>query len=398
MKISLEMLEHARACNKPILPITPLTHSAALSELAGRELFLKWDNKFRTGSFKERGACNFIQQLNAPDRQRGVCAASAGNHAMALSFHAARVGIPCTIVMPVSAPVVKVKSTEDFGAKVILAGSTFNDAYEHALKIAKEKNFVYVPAFDHPLIISGQGTCGLELLDQLPEIDSVVVPIGGGGLICGIAAALKAKKPDLFVLGVHSEWAVKSRDGTLPPGDLTPRSIADGIAVKREGEITKPLMQELVDQIVVVNEQALCEATVRMIELEKSVVEGAGAAGLAGLLATKLPTRCKKTAIVVTGSNIDTNVLARLIQQNLAREDRLMRVTVAVPDRPGMLHKAVDAVALSGGNILDVIHNRYFTAMPGNVDITFLVEVRGKHHQEEVLKALLATGVEVIYN
>ena len=397
-EIGIEQIREARERVRGILPLTPLTRSYQLSDLIGHDVYLKWDNTFKSGSFKERGACNFLEHLSPAERQRGVCAASAGNHAMALSSHAQRLGIPCTIVMPTTAPLVKVSSTERNGAQVLLHGLSLYDAYGMAQSIAKEKNLTFVPPYDHEVIIAGQGTCGLEILEQEPDVDSIIIPVGGGGLCSGVAIAAKALKPDIFILGAQSEWAVQSRLKQNAPSVLAASSIADGIAVKGEGVITKPLLARYVDKLATLSEEQLSEAIVKMVELERTVVEGAGGAGVAALLARELPRHCRKTAVVVTGSNIDINILARLIQRGLARESRLIKVKVSVPDRPGMLHRITGVLAEQGANVLDVHHSRFFVERPGNVNINFLVEVRNQSHQEQIVKSLTEAGVEVLEN
>lgn len=395
---SRALIEAALPRIRAALPITPLTHSPALSEVSGREIFIKWENRHRTGSFKERGAVNFVA-LHGADSKNGVCAASAGNHALALSYHAARAGIPCHIVMPVSAPLVKVQATRKTGAEVILFGNTFDEAYAHGVALAEEKGYAYCPAFDHPSVIAGQGTAGLEILDQLADFDSVIVPIGGGGLISGISTAIKSQRPDVFFLGVQSEWVVNARakkaDPSAPQPLIPPTSIADGIAVKTIGKLTAPIIAANVDAVVTVSENQIANAIMRLLELERTVVEGAGAAGIAALLAGMLPAKYKRTAVVVCGSNIDTSVLSRLIERDMAQRNRLLRLLVSVPDRPGSLHATTGIVARLGANVLQVYHDRSSTSLPGNVDIAFVLEVRDHPHKEAVVSGIREAGLEV---
>jgi threonine dehydratase len=396
--VSLEAIEAAFGRVRAALPLTPLTFSAALSESLGREIFIKWDNRFRTGSFKERGVVNFLA-LHGAESQRGVCAASAGNHALALSHHAARAQIPCHIVMPTTAPLVKVQSTRKNGAEVILHGSSYDDAYAYAQTLAQERGYIYCPAFNHPSTIAGQGTCGLEILDQLPDLDSVIVPIGGGGLISGIATAIKAHRPEIFVLGVQSAWALAARerlkDSTVAQPLIAPASIADGIAVKTVGTLTAPIIAARVDHIATVTENEIAHGILRLLELERTVVEGAGAAGIAALLAGHLPARCKKTAVVVCGSNIDMNVLSRLIERDMAQRERLLRLLVSVPDRPGSLHATTGLLAKAGANVLQVYHDRSSSSLPGNVDIALVLEVRDRSHKDAIVADLRTAGLEV---
>lgn len=386
----------ALTCVRRFFPPTALTHSPALSELADREVYLKWDNKLRTGSFKERGAVNFLSNLSSTERRRGVCAASAGNHALALSYYARKFRIPCTLVMPVFAPLVKVQASKRLGAEVISYGNNFDEAYTYAEDLARRTRKIYVPAFDHPKIIEGQGTAGLEIMDQLPDVDAIVVPIGGGGLISGIGLAVKGKRPRIGLIGVQSEWAVKAR-ATIS-GHLSTQfsgTIADGIAVKRVGVYTDPIMKSIVDSFVAVSENEIANAVVRVLEHERTVVEGAGAAGVAALLSGKIPKRYKRIAIMACGSNIDMNVLSRLIERDMAQHDRLLRLKVSLPDRPGSLRRATGILAEQGGNVLEVIHDRSFSREPVNVDISFVLEVRDARHRGQILAALAKEGLTV---
>jgi len=376
---------------------TPLTLAPTISEEAGVDIFLKWDNKLRTGSFKERGAINFLSQLSAEERKRGVCAASAGNHALALSYYSRQLRIPCTLVMPVFAPLVKVQTSQRWGAEVIRHGSNFDEAYTYAEALAKRTKKIYVPAFDHPRIIEGQGTAGLEILEQLPDVDAVVVPIGGGGLISGIALAMKDIRPNVKIIGVRSEWAMRAR--ATKSGHLSTQfsgTIADGIAVKRNGKITVPLMEQVVDRIVMVNENEIAKAVVRVLETERTVLEGAGAAGVAAVLFGKIPQRFKKVAVMACGSNIDMNMLSRLLERDMAQQGRLLRLKVSMPDRPGSLQRATTILAAEGANVLEVIHDRSFSEVPINVDISFVLEVRDNRHRKQIIEALSSSGLTIV--
>jgi len=387
---------------REVLKVTPLTHGSTLSELCGHELFLKWDNRLRTGSFKERGAVNFLASLSAEERQRGVSAGSAGNHALAVAYHASRLQIPAHIVMPQTAPLVKVQAVRALGAEVILHGTIFDDAYHKAIALSEEHGYRFVPGFNHPLIVAGQATCGLEILDQLPSLDSVIVPVGGGGLISGIALAIKHRAPHVQIIGVQSEWIIAARNevpnaqNSSIPLALRPISIADGIAVKGIGELNAQIISSHVDLLVSVSEPQIAHAIMRLLELERTVVEGAGAAALAAALAGKLPSSCKKTAVLVCGSNIDLNVLSRLIERDMAQQQRLLSISVSVPDRPGSLHATTGLIAEQRANVLHVTHDRSFSSIPGNVTISFLLEVRDGEHQNAVLAALRSAGLEVV--
>ncbi|MCB0352441.1 MAG: pyridoxal-phosphate dependent enzyme, partial [Bdellovibrionales bacterium] len=290
------------------LPETPLLPSPGFSELFSRTVSIKWDNQLMTGSFKERGAVHFLSSV--PDlASRGVCAASAGNHALALSYHAAHFGIPCSIVMPRLAPLVKIERTERNGAKILLEGEDFDEAYQRALKLSEESGMVFVPGFDHPYIIAGQGTCGLEILEQSVDFDSVIVPVGGGGLAAGIALAIKTVRPEVFLLGVQSDWvtAPKKLPAEIPQA-LREKTIADGIAVKTIGKMNRPILDRYLNDLVSVSDSDIALAIVRYLELEKTVVEGAGAAAMAALFAGRLPERYTRPVVLACGSNIDINV------------------------------------------------------------------------------------------
>ena len=392
----LSDIEAARARIAPHLPVTPVTQSLWLSEEFKRTVYLKWDNKLRTGSFKERGALNFLLSLDSATLARGVCTASAGNHALGLSFHAQRLGAPCHIVMPTNAPLVKIQSCRSVGAEVIFR-RTFQEALEHAQELAREHGYTYVPPFDHEWIVHGQGVAGLELLEQLSDFDSVIIPVGGGGYAAGVATAIKAKRPDVFILGVCSEWAVDARRNPAShQGAIVPMTIADGIAVKSIGKVTGPILDKRVDQIVPVSEWSIARAIIMLLEHEHVVVEGAGAAGLAGLISGHLPQQCTKPVIFVCGSNIDTNLLSRLIEHDMAERGRLMRASITLPDRPGMLHAISGIIAEQGANILQVAHDRSYAKLPGHVEITVLMEVRDRDHGESIISALVKAGLPTV--
>lgn len=381
---------------RAVLPITPLTRSAAMSERAGHEVYIKWENKHTTGSFKERGAVNALSLLDPKHRSQGVCAASLGNHALALSYHAARFSIPCTIVMPVNAPLVKIQSTKAVGANVILQGQTFVDAYDYALNYAAEHKLQFIPAYDHPHVVAGQGTAGIEILSQCIDFDSVIVPLGGGGLISGIALAIKAQRPEVFILGVQSDWAAKQSNEQQKRAPLIPAvSIADGIAVKRPGEITSPIVRKYVDKLVSLSEADIASGIIGFLQLERSVVEGAGGVGLPALLGGHLPPGCKRTVVVASGGNIDLNMLSRLIERDMGSRGLLLQIVVSVPDRPGSLHAVTGILARAGANILEAEHDRSFSEIPGNVDITFCLEVKDEQHRHSILKMLHDADISV---
>ena len=391
--ITLKDVEMAYSLIKPHLNQSPLSFSPVLSEIYDREVFLKWESKLKSGAFKERGALNVVLNLPEADRKKGVCTASLGNHARGLSLHAHRLGIPCTIFMPTIAPLIKIQACEKVGATVRLEGNSFDDTLKIAQDFSAKEQIAFVHPFNHPLVIAGQGTCGLEIFEQCPDLDAIVVPVGGGGLIAGIATAIKSKKADTFVLGVQSEWAVNYQKGNhrRKANDTT---IADGIAVKRIGDITGPIMNALVDKLISVSEPQIRSAIVKLLEIEKSVVEGAGAVPLCALSGDYLPKSCKKVVLVVSGGNIDMNLISAIIQRDLVDRGRILRFTVRVPDRPGLLSQVSGVVATQGGNVLDVFHDR-FTCSPGIVEIGFVLEVRDSAHSERIIKALEEIEVEV---
>ncbi len=395
--VSAEDIVAALARVRAVFPATELTPSQRISERTGHEVLLKWENLLRTGSFKERGAVNVLTLLNEKQRRAGVCAASLGNHALALSYHAARFAVPCTIVMPTSAPLIKVQSTKNTGARTILHGQTFVEAYQYAQQLAEQEGLRFVSAFDDPEVIAGQGTCGLEILEQCNDFDSLIVPMGGGGLISGIALAVKSRRPEVFILGVQSDWVTKGlKAGDGQPQQLIPAvSIADGLAVKSPGKLTAPLVEKLVDKRISVSESQIAEGIIAFLELERSVVEGAGAVGLPALFGRHLPSSCKKTVVVISGSNIDMNMLSRLIERDMGERGRLLRIVVSVPDRPGSLHTVTGIVARGGANVLEVLHDRSFSHIPGNVDISMVLEVKDPEHKAQVLRSLTSVGIEV---
>jgi threonine dehydratase len=392
-ELTLRDTEEALARVRAALDITPLTYSTAVSELTGRGVSFKWDNRMRTGSFKERGAVNVLASLAEGSRQT-VCAASAGNHALALSHHARRLGMKCVLVMPKNAPLVKVQAARSRGAEILLEGGTFDEAYRAARGLAEEKGYVFVSPFDDQRIMAGQSTLAYEVVAQCADFDSIIVPVGGGGLISGIAYVMKALRPEVFVLGVQSEWSTEAhRSGDRSGPRITPATIADGIAVKTLGTLTRPVIDRYVDEMVQVSENIIASSIIQFLELEHTVVEGAGAAALAALLHGYLPERYRKPVVVVSGSNIDMNLLARLIPREIASRGHLVKVRLSVPDRPGSLHTVSGIVAGRGANVLEVHHDRSFSSVPGNVEITVTLEVRDGHHREEVLESLEAAGI-----
>ena len=375
---------------------TPCVESRTLSDITGAQVFLKFENLQYTASFKERGACNKLAQLTPAEHQRGVVAMSAGNHAQGVAYHAQRLGVRATIVMPRFTPGVKIERTRGFGAEVVLLGDTLDESRAHALMLAAEQGLVFVHPYDDDAIVAGQGTIGLEMLAAVPDLDALVIAVGGGGLIAGIAVAAKSIKPTIDIVGVQTSRfpsMVNAIKGTQHrQGSST---IADGIAVGTPGVIATAIIQERVSDMVLVDEGDIEQAIVMLLEIEKTLVEGAGAAGLAALL--KYPERFagKKVGLVLCGGNIDPLLLASIIERGMVRAGRLARITVSVRDVPGSLAHITATVAAAGANIDEVHHQRAFTMLAvQNVEIELVIQTRGPEHIAQVLAALNAAGFE----
>jgi threonine dehydratase len=380
--------------------LTPCTPSQAFGEMFGGRAWFKFENLQRTGSFKERGAVNSLSQLSPEERERGVIAASAGNHAQAVAFHASRLGIPATIVMPKRTPLIKVSNTERYGATVVLHGANYDDAMAEAFRFRDESGATLVHAFDDPRVIAGQGTIGLELLEQAPEIDVVVVPVGGGGLIGGIALAVKHQRPVVRVVGVEVE-ALPSAKRAREEGKIVTvpaaETIADGIAVRTIGNETFPLIERYVDDLVTVSEEEIASAVLLLLEREKTVAEPACASVAAAVVNGHLGDLSgQQVAMVLSGGNIDVNLLSRIIDRGLMRDGRLVRLTVRVLDRPGALATLTAVLAEHGANILHLHHHRGSHGVwLTDVDIDVTLETRGPAHIEEISRALLRQGYQV---
>lgn len=398
--LTLDDIRAARERIRDEVIVTPCTPSMVFDDLVPGRLHFKFENLHRTGSFKERGAVNRLSHLDDEERRRGVIAASAGNHAQAVAFHATRLGIPSTIVMPETTPLIKVSNTRRHGAEVILHGQRFSVAIEHSEELQRERGLVMVHAYNDELVVAGQGTIGLELAEQVPDVDVVVVPIGGGGVISGTAVALKALRPEVRVVGVEVEAAPSarlSRDAGRIVEVETADTLADGIAVKRLGEVTFPLIEKYVDDIVVVGEDEIARAILLLLEREKTVVEGAGAAPLAALLSGHIPVDEDESVVaVLCGGNIDVNMISRIIDRGLVDDGRLARLVITVPDRPGSLARLTRKVADAGANVLEVAHQRAFADISvGDVEIVMHLETRGRDHVEEIIGALKGEGTPV---
>jgi threonine dehydratase len=399
LPVTLADVQDAAETIRGAVRTTPTARSETLSAITGAHVFLKFENLQFTGAFKERGARNFLAHLPASDRQRGVVAASAGNHAQGVAHHARLLGIGATIVMPADTPFAKVANTALHGARVVLEGPDYAGALESAIRLGHETGATLVPAFDDPRVIAGQGTIGLELLEQTgtAPLDAVVVPIGGGGLVSGIAVAVKALRPEVRVIGVQAEgyagmMHALDRSGAPTRGP----TIAEGIAVAEPGELTRRFVAELVDEIVVVSEQRIEEAIALGAEIEKTILEGAGAAGLAALLEHGEMFRDQNVGVVLSGGNIDARMLASVLLRALARSGRLVRLQIELPDRPGVLAAVAQIVGGLRANIVDVEHRR---DLPGvalkSVRLDLSVETRDRAHADEIVNALEAGGFRV---
>ena len=394
--ITLSDIEAAATRIRDSIYLSPCPRSEAFSGLTGSQVYLKLDNQQRTGAFKERGALNKLLTLTETERGRGVITASAGNHAQGLAYHSGRHGIRAQIVMPLTTPLTKVSATRGYGADVVLYGANYDEAYEEAARRAGLEGLTFVHAFDDDAVIAGQGTLGLEILQQQPEIEAVVAPIGGGGLIGGIACAIKETNPKLRVFGVQParlpSMKVALAEGN--PVTLSPAAtIADGIAVRRSGDRTLPLVQKYVDDVVTVDEEEIANAILLLLEREKTLAEGAGAAAMAALLNHKLPLAGKKVVALVCGGNIDVTLLSRIIERGLVKDGRLVRLRVHLPDYPGALNQLTAILAQHRANIVETSYDRtYYGVNLGETAIDITMETRGPDHIAELLSALSAGG------
>ena len=376
---------------------TPTLISQTLSDMLGCKVYLKFENLQFTAAYKERGALNRLLQLDDASKAKGVIAASAGNHAQGLAYHGKRLGVPVTIVMPTTTPIVKVTQTRGHGATVVQFGEKFDDAYAHARKLEVEQGLTFVHPFDEPDIIAGQGTVALEMLEDAPEIDTLVIPIGGGGLFSGMATAARAMKPDIRLVGVQAELYPSMYDfikgATLAcDGD----TLAEGIAVKQPGDVTRRFVERLADDVMLVSERRLEESLSLLLQIEKTVVEGAGAAGLAALLTHREQFAGRKIGLVLTGGNIDTRLLANVLLRDLARSGRLARLRIILQDRPGALFNVARIFDQEAVNILELSHQRIFTNLPAKgLSLDVECETRDRDHLQNLLGALRAAGYEV---
>jgi len=369
--------------------LSPCAHSIALSHATGQQVYLKLDNLQMTGSFKERGALNKILQLTPDQAARGVVAASAGNHAQAVAHLATERGIRSVIVMPVATPLFKLTATRNYGAEVVLHGASYDEAYQEAVRIGVEQNMTFIHAFDDPAIIAGQGTVALEMLEQHPQLEAIVAPIGGGGLISGIAVAAKA-------IGVQTDRVpsmLAARTAHHPVTVDAAPTIADGIAVRRAGSLTLPLVEQFVDELVTVDEDEIAAAILILLEREKTLAEGAGAAALAALLQRKTTLHNAHTGVLVCGGNIDVTLLSRIIERGLVQDGRMLRLRIFLFDKPGALAELARLFGEHRANIVDTLHNRsYYGVNIGDTVVDITLETRGREHVRELLDALTTAG------
>ncbi|HKX27576.1 MAG TPA: threonine ammonia-lyase [Blastocatellia bacterium] len=397
--ITLSEIQAARARLGRAIYHTPCPVSHTLSRLTGCRTYFKLENLQMTGSFKERGALNKLLQISESERRAGVVAASAGNHAQGVAYHATRLGIRSVIVMPKMTPLIKVANTRDLGGEVVLHGASYDEALAQASVLASEHGYTFIHAFDDDQIIAGQGTIGLELLEEETSFDAIVVPVGGGGLISGVAVALKELRPGIRVIGVEPDYfpcLKRALEVGMPVEIESQPSIADGLAVKRAGKQTLEVARRYVDEIVTVSEDEIASAILKLLEIEKTVVEGGGAVGLAAVLFKKIAgIDGRNVALIVSGGNIDPNLLSQIIERGLAKDGRLVRIRAVMRDRPGELARVCQWVAEVGANILDVMHNRAFSNLEvGGVEIDMTLETRGHDQVEQLLRVLKVDGIE----
>jgi threonine dehydratase len=395
--LSLDDVQAARTRISDAIVVTPTLYSQTLSQITGANIYLKFENLQFTAAYKERGALNALLKLSPDALKRGVIAASAGNHAQGLSYHGTRLGAPVTIVMPKTTPTVKVMQTEAVGGKVVLEGEKFDDAYKHARLLEKELGLTFVHPFDDPHVAAGQGTVALEMLEAMPELDTLVVPIGGGGLLSGMGTAARALKPEIGLIGVQAElypsmYALLKGKQMPCEGD----TLAEGIAVRVPGEFTTQVIRGLVDEIVLVSEPQLETAVSLLLQIEKTVVEGAGAAGLAAIMARPDLFKGKNVGVVLCGGNIDTRLLANVLLRDLARSGRLARLRITLQDRPGALFKVMKLFNDHQVNIIEIYHQRIFTTLPAKGLITDIeCEARDADQLQRLVDDMKGAGYKV---
>ncbi|MGZ5022878.1 MAG: threonine ammonia-lyase [Chthoniobacterales bacterium] len=397
--VSFQDIAVARERIKGAVYYSPCTHSIPLSDITGMQIYCKLDNLQRTGSFKERGARNALAQLSPEQQKRGVIAASAGNHAQALAYQGKLLGIPATVVMPKFAPLVKVSNCQKLGATVVSHGNDFDEAKARAHELAEERGFAYINGYDDPAIIAGQGTMGIEIIEQVPDLDAVLIPTGGGGLLAGVALAIKTLRPNAKVIGVEAE-NVASFSAAMEAGKPiripSKPTLADGLAIPQVGTNAFEVAKSLVDRFVLVSEEQIAVSILRIVELEKGVVEGSAATPLAACLSGQLPELAgKKVVLLLCGGNIDPNVLSRVIERGLVADGRLCRFTAVISDRPGGLADLAAQIASTGASVKQIVHDRAFAGSDVSaVHVLCTVETRDHQHLRELRELLKSRGVE----
>ena len=395
--VTLQSVEAAARTLKGAIVETPFAHSRTLSALLGCEIWLKFENLQFTGAYKERGALNKLSSLGDSERRAGVIAMSAGNHAQGVAYHASRLAIPATIVMPDGTPSVKVENTRALGARVILEGATLEDSARITRRLARDEGYTFIHPFDDPVVISGQGTVALEMLAQNAQLDDLVVPIGGGGLISGMGTVARALRPGIRIIGVEAGLYPSMynlvKHASLPIGGDT---LAEGIAVKEPGSLTRSIIAHVADDIMLVSEAEIERSVALLIAIEKTVVEGAGAAGLAAVIADPHRFRDRRVGLVLCGGNIDARLLASVLTRELARDGRLARLSIDIPDRPGQLAKVAGVIGGAGANIVEVYHQRVFTDLPAKgTELNLVIETRDAGHLAATVTALEKAGYRV---
>ena len=399
--VSLSKIEKAASRLEGVIHRTELDYSTTFSYMTGNEVFLKPENLQKTGSFKIRGAYNKIAQLTKKEKEKGVIASSAGNHAQGVALGAAENDLESVIVMPEDAPIAKVTATENYGAEVVLHGSTYEEAYKKAKQLQKEEGYTFLPPFNDQAVIAGQGTIGLEIIADLDKVEFVLVPIGGGGLISGVALAVKELKPEVKVIGVEAKKAASMKE-SLQRGEITEledsdTSIADGIAVKKPGELTYKICRDYVDQIVTVSDKEVANAILMLLERSKMTVEGAGAVTLAALLNNKIKVSKKKIAAILSGGNIDVNMIAQIIERGLVKAGRRIKFKTILRDKPGSLEKLLRLIAKKGANVISVNHDHCKTGVPlDRAEVELELEIRNKDHAHNLYRALEQAGYEIV--
>jgi len=394
--VTFTKIKEAVARIRDSIFLSPCVRSEMFSKLTGNSIFFKLENLQMTGSYKERGALNRILLLTDDERRRGVIAASAGNHAQAVAYHATKHGIAAEICMPLTTPMVKVSATREFGAEVILAGTNYDETCQEALRRCQEKKMTFIHPFDDEAVIAGQGTLGVEVLEQNPDLDVLVIPVGGGGLIGGVACAVKESRPKVSVIGVQTsklpsmKVALEAHHPVLLPAKAT---IADGIAVRCAGELTYPLVEKYVDDIVTVDDEEVANAIQKLLEKEKTLAEGAGAVATAAILQHKITPQGKNVGVFITGGNMDVSLLSRIIERGLVKDGRIVRLRIHLPDHPGALEKLAHVIAKERANIIETNYDRaYFGVLLGDAVIDITTETRGPSHIAELMAALETAG------